>query len=103
MDRSRKANRTKTEVTLQHRSADDAARLEEMAEEKLRQLLVSLERFKQTSSGVEELRRRSKSFGKCKRSAEETSSQFYDRLRHWLQRPVSPTKLPRHRPRQNEK
>jgi hypothetical protein len=49
------------------------------------------------------LRRRAKAFGECRRLDDETAALFYDRLRHWLERPIPPTKSPRHRPRQNEK
>lgn len=102
MDRSRKANRERNETTLQHRSANEAARLEELAEERLRQLLADRERLRQTSEGAVELRRRTKAFGECRRLDDETASLYYDRLRHWLDRPIPPTKVPLHRPRQNE-
>ncbi len=102
MDRSRKANRKVNEVTLHHRSANDASRIEELAEERLRQLLAERERLKKTSSGLAQLRRRSKAFGECRRLDEEPTAQFYDRLRHWLERPIPPTKSPLHRPRQND-
>jgi hypothetical protein len=102
MDRSRKANRNRNETTLQHRSADDASRIEALAEEQLRQLLADRERLEQTTAGAAELRRRIKAFGECRRLDEEAASLFYDRLRHWLSRPIPATKTPLHRPRQNE-
>lgn len=101
MDRSRKANREGNEATLQHTSSLDASRVAELAEEKLVQLLTSIELLKQTPAGAAELRRRSKAFGECKRLDDEASTQFYDRLRHWLERGIPQTKRPLHPPRQN--
>lgn len=101
MDRTRKSNREDDEVTLQHKSSLDAARVAELAEEKLAQLLASIESLKQTPSGAAELQRRSKAFGECRRLEEEASPQYYDRLRHWLERAIPQTKLPLHLPRQN--
>lgn len=102
MDRSRKANRKRNEITLQHRSAIDTLRIEELAEKQLQQLLAGVERLKQTPTGLSQLRRRAKAFGECRQLDEETIAQYYDRLRHWLERPIPATKSPLHRPRQNE-
>lgn len=101
MDRSRKANRDGNEVTLQHQSSLDAARVQEMVEEKLTQLQASIQALKQTPAGEDELQRRTKAFGECKRLDEEVTTKYYDRLRHWLDRPIPQTKLPLHPPRQN--
>ncbi len=101
MDRSRKENRKGNEITLQHKSALDTSRVAELAEEKLAELLASIELLKQTPSGAAELQRRMKAFGECKRLDEEASTQFYDRLRHWLERVIPQTKSPLHPPRQN--
>lgn len=101
MDRSRKANREGNEVTLQHQSARDAARVQELSEEKVVQLQAAIEVSKQTPKGLADLQRRTKAFGECVRSAEESASQFYDRLRHWVDRTMPQTKLPLHPPRQN--
>ena len=100
MDRSRKANRKRNEATLQHQSRTDVSLIEEQAEEKLLPLQASIKRLKQTPKGKVELQRRVKAFGECKRTEDETSSRFYDRLRLWLDRPIPQTKLPRHPPRQ---
>lgn len=100
MDRSRKANREGNEVTLQHKSRKEALLIEELVEEKLAQLLASIEQLKQTPEGMAELERRVKVFGECKRIEDETPGQFYDKLRRWLERDIPQTKSPLHPPRQ---
>ena len=100
MDRSRKANREGNEVTLQHKSRKEASRIEEMVEANLVQLQASIEQLKQTPAGTAELQRRVKAFGECRRIEGETSGQFHDKLRRWLNRKIPQTKSPRHPPRQ---
>jgi len=100
MDRSRKANRDVNEATLQHKSQREASLVEEMVEEKLARLQASIEQLKQTPEGVGELQRRAKAFGECQQIEGETLSQFYDKLRHWLDRDIPQTKTPLHPPRQ---
>lgn len=100
MDRSRKATREANEVTLQHKSDQEALLLEELSEEKLAQLLASIDKLKQSPSGAAELQRRIKLFGGCNRIEGETSGQFYARQQHWLDRYVPPAKSPLHAPRQ---
>jgi hypothetical protein len=102
MDISRKANRADREKTLQYRSPQDALSVEELNEEKLTQLLALVSQLEQTPAGPDELQRRVKLFGECKRIEDETSGQFYTRLRHWLDREISKTKSPVHPPRQTE-
>lgn len=101
MDRSRKANRDDNEATLQHKTQNELVLAEELVEEKLAQLQASLEQLRQTRQGATELRRRVKAFGDCRRSDDETSSQFYDKLRRWMDRDVPQTKSPLHPPRQS--
>ena len=100
MDRSRKANREGNEVTLQHKSRKEALQIEEVVEEKLAELQASIEQLKHTQEGLAELQRRVKAFGECQRIEGETSVQFYDKLRRWLDREILPTKSPLHPPRQ---
>jgi type IV secretory pathway VirB4 component len=100
MDRSRKANRERNEVTLQHRSRKEALRIERLVEEKLAELQASMEQLRQTPEGMAELERRTKVFGECKRIEDETPGQFYDKLRRWLERGIPQTKSPLHPPRQ---
>jgi hypothetical protein len=100
MDRSRKATREGNEVTLQHMSPKEALLIEELVEEKLAQLQASIEQLKQTPEGTAELQRRIKAFGECQRIQDETSGQFYDKLRRWLDRDIPQTKSPLHPPRQ---
>ena len=102
MDRSRKATREGNEVTLQHMSPKEALLIEELVEEKLAQLQASIEQLKQTPEGTAELQRRIKAFGECQRIEGETSGQFYDKLRRWLDRDIPQTKSPLHPPRQVE-
>jgi hypothetical protein len=101
MDRTRKANREVNEATLQHVSKGEAQLIAEIIEEKLAQLQASVAQLRQSPEGSEQLQRRAKAFGECLRSEEETTHQFYDKLRHWLERDIPQTKLPLHPPRQN--
>ena len=100
MDRSRKANREGSEVTLQHQSRQEALGVEELCEDKLTQLLVFVRSLGQTPAGSVEIQRRIKLFGECQRNEGEPSGLFYGRLRHWLDRPIPLTKMPLHPPRQ---
>jgi hypothetical protein len=100
MDRSRKANRERNEVTLQHKSRKEALRVERLVEEKLAELQASMEQLRQTPEGMAELKRRTKVFGECERIEDETPGQFYDKLRRWLEREIPQTKSPLHPPRQ---
>ena len=100
MDRSRKANREGNEVTLQHKSRQEALLVEELVEEKLAQLQASVEQLQQTPSGAVMLEQRVKLFGECRRIDGETSGQFYEKLCRWLDRDIPQTKSPRHPPRQ---
>ena len=100
MDRSRRANRERNEVTLQHKSRKEALRIERLVEEKLAELQASMEQLRQTPEGMAELKRRTKVFGECTRIEDETPGQFYDKLRRWLEREIPPTKSPLHPPRQ---
>jgi len=97
MDRSRKATREGNEITLQHKSQQDASLTEEMIEEKLAQLQASIEQL----SGTAELQQRVKLFGECKRIEGETSGEFHEKLRRWLDRDIPQAKSPRHPPRQS--
>ena len=100
MDNSRKANREANEVTLQYKSRREHMLDEELAEDNLTQLLAFISQLDQSPSGAAELQRRRKLFGVCERIEGETSSQFYARLRHWLDRDIPQTKSPLHAPRQ---
>ena len=102
MDTSRKANREGQEITLQHKSRQEALLVEELNEDKLTQLLAFISGLEQTLPGATELQRRIKVFGDCKRIEGETSGQFYTRLRHWLDRDIPQTKSPLHAPRQTD-
>ena len=102
MDRSRKATREGNEITLQHVSPKEAHLIEEMVEGNLAQLLASIEQLKQTPEGAAELQGRIKTFGECQRIEGETSAQFYDKLRRWLERDIPLTESPLHPPRQVE-
>ena len=102
MDRTRKATREGNEITLQHMSSKQALLIEELIEEKLVQLQTSIEQLKETPEGIAELQRRIKAFGECQRIEDETSGQFYDKLRRWLEREIPQTKAPLHPPRQVE-
>ena len=99
MDRTRKANREDHEATLQYRTKNEAMDEAELIEEKLTQLQATVAQLEQTPQGISELQRRIKLFGECKRLADETSLQFYDKLRLWLEREL-PQKSPLHPPRQ---
>ena len=100
MDATRKATREGNETTLQYQSPQEALLVEGLNEDQLKQLLESVSRLEQTPAGAAELQRRIKLFGECERTEGETSSQFYGRLRHWLDRDMPQTKSPLHAPRQ---
>jgi hypothetical protein len=100
MDSSRKANREDNETTLQYQSRQETMLVDELNEDKLKQLLTFIGQLEQTPPGAAELERRIKLFGACKRNEGETSGQFCARLRHWLDRDLPKTKSPRHAPRQ---
>ncbi len=100
MDQSRKANREGNEKTLQYKSREETRLDEEFTEDKLTELLATISQLDQMPPGADELQRRTKLFGKCKRIEGETSAQFYARLRHWLDREIPQTKSPLHAPRQ---
>jgi hypothetical protein len=102
MDRSRKATREGNEATLQHMSAKAALLIDELVEEELANLQASIEQMKQNPEGTAELQRRVKAFGECGRTEDETSGQYFDKLRHWLNRDIPVTKSPLHPPRQVE-
>jgi len=100
MDRTRKANREDDEATLQYRTKNEALDEAELIEDKLAQLQATIAQMEQTPQGLAELQRRVKLFGVCQRLADETSAQFCDKLRVWLERDLPQTKSPLHPPRQ---
>lgn len=100
MDRSRKANRDDHEQTFQYQSRQQILLAEELAEDKLTQLLAFINQLEQSPLGAAELRRRAKLFGECQRSADESSTEFFAKLQHWLEREIPQTKSPLHSPRQ---
>jgi hypothetical protein len=100
MDPSRKANREDHEITLQYKSRQEAQGVDELYEDKLKELLAHIRGLEQTPSEAGELQRRIKLFGDCQRIADETSGQYYARLHSWLGRDMPQTKLPLHAPRQ---
>jgi hypothetical protein len=77
--------------------------VDELIEEKLSQLEASVRERKQSPGGTAELRRRVKAFGECHRSEAETTGRYFERLRHWLDRPIPQSKSPLHPPRQNRR
>ena len=100
MNPTRNAKREGQEATLQHRTRQEALGIEELSEQKLAQLHSFIEQLKQTPPGAADLKRRTKLFGECNRIEGEASSQFYGRLRHWLDKDLPQTKSPLHAPRQ---
>ena len=100
MDVSRKANREGNEITLQYKSRQETLLVEELNEKNLTQLLAFIRQLERTPLGADELQRRIKFFGDCKRIEGDTSGQFYARLRHWLDRDIPKTKSPLHAPPQ---
>ena len=90
------ANRKAREIALQYKVRQESLLGEERIEENLIQLLRFIGNLEHTPPGSAELQRRIKLFGKCKRNEGDTSSQFYGKLRHWLDRDIPQTKSPRH-------
>ena len=99
MDTIRKGTRKGNETYLQYKSSQESPLMEELNEEQLTRLQESVSRLKKTPPGAAELERRIKLFGDCKRTEDETSGQFYIRLRHWLAKNMPETKSPLHAPR----
>jgi hypothetical protein len=102
MDRTRKATREGNEITLQHKSQRETLLDEQWFQEKLAELQASIELLKQSPQEADRLEQRVKHFGECGRIEGETSGQYYEKLRRWLDRDIPKTKLPLHPPRQNE-
>lgn len=100
MNPIRNAKRDGQEATLQYRTRQESLGVEELSEEKLAQLHSFIEQLKQTPPGAAEFERRIRLFGECRRVEGETSSLFYGRLRHWLDRDIPQSKSPLHAPRQ---
>jgi hypothetical protein len=103
MDISRKAHREAQEETLQYRRWQEALLDEELVEDKLTKLLAFVGQLERTPEGADEIQRRVKLFGECKRSEGETSAEFYAKLRHWLDKSMPLTKSPLHPPRQTHR
>ena len=103
MDRSRKENREGHEKTFQYKSRHEALLDDEVTEDMLTQLLAFIEKMEQTPTGAAEIQHRVKLFGECKRGDEDTSSEFYAKLHHWLHRDIPQTKAPLHPPRQTHR
>jgi hypothetical protein len=101
MDISRRANREDDEITLQYQSPQETLLVEQLNEEKVTQLLESINGLEQTPAGAVKLRRRIKLFGECKQTEDETAGEFYARLRDWLGRVIPQAKSPLHAPRQS--
>jgi hypothetical protein len=100
MDRSRSASRDGNERTMQYKSQQEMRLDTELVEQKLTQLLAFVGQLQRTPTGIIEIERRVKLFGECKRTNSETSTAFYGRLRHWIDRDIPQTKSPLHPPRQ---
>jgi hypothetical protein len=60
----------------------------EQVESKLAHLEVFIQQLGQEKSGKAELKRRFERFGECKRMPDEITTQFYGRLRRWLDRDI---------------
>jgi hypothetical protein len=102
MDRSRRASREGNETTFQYKSRQEALLDEELIEDKLTQLLAFIAELGRDSVGSTQLQRRAKLFGECKRGIDESSTEFYAKLHHWLERDIPQTKSPLHPPRQTD-
>jgi hypothetical protein len=103
MDISGKAHQEAQEVTLQYLIRQESLLDHELTEDKLTQLLAFIGELEQTPEGTDEIQRRVKLLGECKRSRAETSKEFYSKLRHWLDREIPQTKPPLHPPRQTHR
>jgi len=102
MDPSRKANREDQEITLQYKTRQDAMLVDELNEDRLTQLLAFIDRLQQTPPGSDELRKRTKLFGECKRAPGETTIGYYGKLRQWLDRDLPQAKSRRRAQRQSD-
>lgn len=59
-----------------------------LVREKLEKLQEFIDQLEKTPHGRDELRDRRAQFGDCKQDPGESASQFYGKLRHWLDRNV---------------
>ena len=97
MNPTRVIKRDDLEKTQQYTRRQETLLVQEMIDEKLTQLQVFIGQLSSTPHGLEELERRTRCFGECKRLAGETSGQFYARLRLWLDRDLHEQKPLRRR------
>ena len=89
MNPNRRMQREAVDATLQFRNRQETLAVEELIEEKLAHLQMFIDHLTSTPHGSAEIERRIKRFGECKRSEDETSGQYYGRLRHWLDRNIA--------------
>ncbi len=94
MDTRLKANREAGDVTLRYRGRQNALLVNELNNDKLRQLLTFIGQLENTPAGAADLLRRINLFGECKRGDNETSDKFCARLRYWLDRDLPKKKMP---------
>ena len=61
---------------------------ERLVDERLTQLQTFIKQLANTQTGLADLRRREERFGICQRIEGETATQFYGRLRRWLDQDI---------------
>ena len=61
---------------------------EMLVDERLTQLQTFIKQLANTPTGLADLKIRGERFGNCQQSEGETASQFYGRLRRWLDRDI---------------
>jgi hypothetical protein len=83
---NRKMKREAVEATLRFTSRQETLSAEDLIEERLTHLQMFIGQLKRTPHGWAEIERRIKRFGDCEQIEGETSSHFYGKLRHWLDR-----------------
>ena len=86
MDLRRKNMPEKNAPATPTRSQPETRHSDDVNDEKLTKLLAFLSSLQRTPPGAAEVERRTQLFGECRRSENETSAQYYARLRHWLDR-----------------
>ena len=64
---------------------------QELVDEKLSQLQTFIQHLAETPYGRDEIEGRRERFGDCQQVEGETPSQFYCKLRHWLDRNMDPS------------
>lgn len=94
MDRNRKAGREGDEITFRYRSRNEDLLDEELIEGRMTQLVAVIAEMQHAAVGSVRLERRSRWCGACERVADDSTVEFYAKLRPWIESDLPRSKLP---------